>query len=86
MEKIMNYKNMILNKLLDKYEKSKSSYTESNRRIILKMKDMYEYDIENYEAKKIFHDVVYELKNEEIIDYSWKLYEKRKYTARNLAK
>lgn len=82
----MNYKNIILNRLLDKYEKSKSLYTESNRRIILKMKDISEYNIENYEAKKLFHDVVYELKSEKLIDYSWKVYEKRKYTSRNMVK
>lgn len=80
----MNYKNFILGKLLDKYEKSKSAYTESNRRIILKMKDLKEYDIENYETKKLFHDILYELKNEQLIDYSWKPYEKRKYIARNM--
>lgn len=82
----MNYKNIILNKLLDKYEKSKSVYTESNRRIILKMKEINEYDIENYEVKKIFHDIVDELKNKRIIDYSWKTYEKRKYITGNMVK
>lgn len=81
----MYYKNIILNKLLDKYEKSKSSYTESNRRIILKMKEIKEYDIENYETKKIFHDIVFELKTQ-LIDYSWKPYEKRKYTSRDMVK
>lgn len=82
----MDYKNIILNKLLDKYEKSKSSYTESNRRIILKMKEIKEYDIENYETKKIFHDIVFELKKTQLIDYSWKPYEKRKYTSRDMVK
>lgn len=71
----MDYKKILLNKLLDRYEKSKSIYEQTNRRIILKMKDIKEYDIENFESKKIFHDIINELKNENIIDYSWELYE-----------
>lgn len=82
---MMDYKNVILNKLLDKYEKSKSSYAESNRRIILKMQELKEYDIENFERKSIFHDIVYELADEQIIKYSWKKYEERKYIARVMA-
>lgn len=82
----MNYKNIILNKLLDKYETSKSVATESNRRIILKVKELKEYNIEDYENKKIFHDIVFELKKQELIDYSWKEHEKRKYFKRNVAK
>lgn len=81
----MNYKNLILNKLLDKYEKSKSSYADSNRRIILKMQELKEYDIENFERKSIFHDFVYDLANEQIIEYSWKKHEERKYIARIMA-
>lgn len=82
----MNYKLFLLNKLLDKYEKSKSIYEDTNRRIILKMKDLKEYNIENFETKKIFHDIIIELKNENIIDYSWEKYEKRKYFERNMVK
>lgn len=82
----MNYKNSIINKLLDKYEKSKALYTESNRRIIIKMKDIKEYNIEDYEVKKIFHDLVKELKKEQLIDYTWEPYEKRKYIARDMAR
>lgn len=75
----MNYKGITLNKLLDKYEKSKSAYTESNRRIILKMKEIEEYDIENYETKKVFNDIIKELKEKRIVDYSWEPHEYRKY-------
>lgn len=82
----MNYKNSIINKLLDKYEKSKASYTESNRRILIKMKELKEYNIEDYEVKKIFHDLVKELKKEQLIDYTWEPYEKRKYITRDMAK
>lgn len=82
----MNYKKLILNKLLDKYESSKSAIAESNRRIILKKEEIKEYDIENYESKKLFHDIVFELKKDELIDYSWKEHEKRKYLKRNMVK
>lgn len=82
----MDYKELILKKLLDKYESSKSAITESNRRIILKKEEIKEYDIENYESKKLFHDIVFELKKDELIDYSWKEHEKRKYFKRNMVK
>lgn len=85
-DKTMDYKKIILNKLLDKYEVSKSLFAESNRRIILKIKDLKEYDIENYENKKIFHDVVNELEAEHVIYYSWKLHEKRKHLTRNMVR
>ena len=81
----MNYKKILLEKLLDKYERSKSLYEETNRRKKLKMKNVKEYNIENYETKKFFHDSIYELKRDGIIDYSWEPYEKRKYTKRNMA-
>lgn len=76
---MINYKNLILNSLLDKYEKSKSLVNESNRRIILKADSIKEYDIEDYEAKNLFHDTVIDLKNRELVDFSWKPQEKRKY-------
>lgn len=82
----MNYKTFLLNKLLDKYEKSKSIYEDTNRRIILKMKDIGEYDIENFERKQIFHDIIQDLKDENIIDYTWEKYENRKYFKRNMVK
>lgn len=76
---MINYKNLILNSLLDKYEKSKSLLNESNRRIILKADSIKEYDIEDYEVKNLFHDIVIDLKNRELVDFSWKPQEKRKY-------
>ena len=36
----MNYKELILNKLLDKFEKSKSYLENTNRRIILKLDNL----------------------------------------------
>ena len=76
-EEIMDFKKIIVGELLDKYEKSKSVYAQSNRRILLKLKDWNTYDIENYETKKAFHDSVEELAKQQIIEYSWQPYEKR---------
>ena len=58
----MDFKKIILNTLLDKYEASKALYEASNRRIILKMKNLTGYNIENYDRKQIIHDVIFELK------------------------
>lgn len=82
----MDFEKIILNTLLDKYEASKALYEDSNRRIILKMKNLQGYNIENYEKKQIIHDVIFELQKENIIDFKWKQYEKRKYNRRNLVK
>lgn len=82
----MDFEKIILNTLLDKYETSKALYEASNRRIILKMKNLTGYNIENYDRKQIIHDVIFELKKEGIIDFSWQKYEKRKYNRRNLVK
>ena len=82
----MDFEKIILNTLLDKYEASKTLYEASNRRIILKMKNLTGYNIENYDKKQIIHDVIFELKKAGIIDFSWQKYEKRKHNRRNLVK
>ena len=68
---------LILNKLLDKYEKS-SHYREtsmSNRRVIIKLGsrslDLKEYDIENYDKKMQIHSVVSLLSEMNLIGYNW---------------
>ena len=61
----MDFEKIILNTLLDKYEASKALYEASNRRIILKMKNLTGYNIENYDRKQIIHDVIFELKKDE---------------------
>lgn len=73
----MDYENIILNKLLDKYETSKSMISDCNRSIILKVDKMAEYDIENYEEKKLFNDVVIDLESKGLISFKWKQHEKR---------
>lgn len=82
----MNFEKIILDILLDKYEQSKSLYQDSNRRIILKMSDFKQYNIENYEQKKLIHDAIFELNKEGLIEYSWVKFEKRKLNRSNMAK
>ncbi len=76
---------MILNALLDKYEASKSLVEKCNRRILLKVEAMEEYDIEDFEAKTLFHDVIFDLEKEGLVLYAWKKHEERKFVTRNLA-
>lgn len=71
----MNYKIVILNKLLDKYEKSKSYLNEVNRRILIKAGSISEYNVEKYDEKQVFHDTVKDLKNRGLIDFSWEKFE-----------
>ena len=71
----MNYKEIILNALLDKYEKSKSYLNDVNRRIIIKAENITQYHIENYDDKIVFHNIVKELKRKNLVDFSWIKYE-----------
>lgn len=81
----MNFKNIILNKLLDKYEKSKALKKDINRKISVRVQEISEYNIENYEEKAIFNDIAEELKRKNLIDLSWQKYEERKYFRETLA-
>ena len=71
----MNYKQIILNALLDKYEKSKSYLCDVNRRIIIKADNLKQYNVENYDDKLVFHNSVKELNRKNLIDFSWQKYE-----------
>lgn len=71
----MNYKILILNLLLEKYENSKSYNKETSRRVMIKTQNIKEYDIENFEEKSLFNSSVIELSKNNIIDYSWRKYE-----------
>lgn len=71
----MNYKQIILNALLDKYEKSKSYLSDVNRRIIIKADKIKQYNVESYDDKLVFHNIVKELKRKKLIDFSWHKYE-----------
>lgn len=67
----MDYKEIILNTLLNKYEKSKSYLNDINRRIIIKADKIKEYNIENYDDRNLFHNIVEELKKRHLIDFCW---------------
>ncbi len=71
----MNYKQIILNKLLNKYEKSKSYVKDTNRRIMIKAEEIKEYNTENYEQKILFHEILKELKTKGLIDFNYLKYE-----------
>jgi hypothetical protein len=74
----MEYKKLILGRLLDKYEKSKSFTDEtSNRRILLKMgdRDLPEYDVEKPLVRETFNSVVKELAGKELVGFEWLKYE-----------
>lgn len=74
----MEYKKLILDRLLDKYEKSKSFMDEtSNRRILLKMgdRDFPEYDVEKPLVRETFNSVVKELAGKELVSFEWLKYE-----------
>lgn len=76
----MDYKRLMLNRLLDKYEKSKKYVEEGikNRRIFLRMNqnEFPEYDIEQVAIKEVVNSVVQELSEKHIIDFEWLKYEK----------
>lgn len=71
----MNYKVLILNLLLERYENSKSYKEETSRRILIKAQQIKEYDIENFEEKNLFNSSVIELEKNNLIDFSWRKYE-----------
>lgn len=67
----MKAKEIILNQLLDKYERSKAYVQNTNRRILIKLENVKEYDIEDYSIKTIWNDTVKELKTKKLIDFNW---------------
>jgi hypothetical protein len=75
----MNYKKLLLNRLLDKFERSKSYLDASvSRRIMLKLgsSDYPEYDIENSATREIVNLAVIELNKKGILGYEWHKYER----------
>lgn len=74
----MNHKRLILDKLLDRYEKSKSFIDEnSKRRVMLKLKDDFpEYDIEKPLIRETFNSVVEELAGKGLVGFDWLKHEK----------
>lgn len=74
----MDYKKLLLNRLLDKFEKSKAYLdTSVSRRIMLKLgsSDYPEYDIESSKTREIINSAVSELSQKGILGYEWLKYE-----------
>ncbi len=76
----MQYKKLLIERLLDKYEKSKS-YTANaagNRRILLKLLqgDFPEYNLEKPEVRETLNSVIQEFTAKELVDFSWLKHEK----------
>jgi len=71
----MNCKILILNRLLDKYERSRAYLDESsaNRRILLRLcsPEFPEYDIETSERRELVNSVVQELYEKGLVEYEW---------------
>ncbi len=75
----MDYKKVILNILLDKFERSKSYLDNgSSRRIFLKLfsKDFPDYNIEKPEIKELINSVVKELEVKQLVGFEWLKFEK----------
>jgi len=75
----MDYKKIILNKLLDKFEKSKA-YPDggSTRRILLKFssREFPEYDIEKPEMRELINSIVQELGDRGLVGFEWLKFER----------
>jgi hypothetical protein len=75
----MDYKGVLLNRLLDKYERSKSYLgADSSRRVLLKLcsEEFPEYDIEKPELKELINSIVEKLASNDLVGYQWLKYEK----------
>lgn len=71
----MSIKELILNQLIDKYEKSRAYTEETNRRILVKMSEIKEYNIENYEQRELWHSIIMDLKKRNLIEFSWERFQ-----------
>jgi hypothetical protein len=70
----MDYRKLILERLLDKYEKSKAFTDEtSKRRILIKLgsNEFPEYDIEKPIVRETFNSVIMELSSRELVGFEW---------------
>jgi hypothetical protein len=76
----LNYKKLLLNQLLEKYESSRAylSDGQSSRRILLNIcgPDFPEYNIENNERRRLINSVISDLKQDGLVDYEWMKHEK----------
>lgn len=75
----MNYKKVLLDKLIDKYERSKSYLdTDSSRRVFLKLfsGEFPDYDIEQHEIRELINSIIMELYQKDLVGFEWLKYEK----------
>lgn len=71
----MDYKRTLLDRLLDKYERSQAYIGNGSlrRRVMLKLdsSEFPEYDIEKNEVREIVNSIIYDLRQAGIVDYEW---------------
>jgi hypothetical protein len=70
----MSHKQLLLNKLLDKFEKSRAYLDESSarRRVMIQLSTEFtEYDIEKSETRSLVNSIVHDLGEQGIVDYEW---------------
>lgn len=75
----MNYKKLILERLIDKYEKSRAFRgSDSPRRILIKMNrdEFPEYDIENTYVRETWNSTISELSEQGLVDFNWLKFER----------
>lgn len=76
----MNYRKLILNRLLDKYERSSAykSTSSTKRRILINLcsNEFPEYNIEDTIAKELINSEIMGLQREGLIDFEWMRFEK----------
>jgi hypothetical protein len=70
----MNYKQRLLDKLLDKFERSRAYLDESTarRRIMIRLSAEFpEYDIEKSETRSLVNSIVHDLAEQGTVGYDW---------------
>ncbi|MCR4443432.1 MAG: DUF2220 family protein [Peptococcaceae bacterium] len=76
----MDYKKLLLDRLLDKFEKSRAYQDVSlaRRRIMLKLgpPEFPEYNIEKSETRELVNSAVQELREKGLVDYEWLKHER----------
>ena len=76
----MNYRKLILNRLLDKYERSSAykAIASTNRRVLIYLcsDEFPEYNIEDTLTKELINSVVIDLQKEGLIEFEWMRFEK----------
>lgn len=76
----MDYKNLLLNRLLDKFEKSKAYLEEdtARRRVLVNLgaPEFPDYDIEKNDIRELINSIVLELQEKGLVGYTWLKHER----------